>query len=46
MDIIKQQFKKTGKCSLQLVNEGFIGNFMASFALQKHSLYTDTVSLG
>ncbi len=45
-DIIIEEFKKTGKCNLQiLVKEGF-STVMGSFALQKNSEYTKIVNQG
>ncbi|EFX87003.1 hypothetical protein DAPPUDRAFT_312492 [Daphnia pulex] len=44
-DAIRQDFKKTGKCNLQLARDGF-SNTIISFALQKNSKYTKTVNQG
>ncbi|XP_046459985.1 ionotropic receptor 93a-like [Daphnia pulex] len=45
MDIILENFKKTGKCNLQLGKESLV-NVMGSFALPKNSKYTKTVNQG
>ena len=44
-DAIADNFKRTGKCNLQLGKEGLM-NVMGSFALQKNSEYTKTVNQG
>ncbi|EFX82191.1 hypothetical protein DAPPUDRAFT_316806 [Daphnia pulex] len=44
-DVIRNDFKKTGTCNLQLAKEGFIGT-MSSLVLPKNSPYTQTISQG
>ncbi|EFX87004.1 hypothetical protein DAPPUDRAFT_235850 [Daphnia pulex] len=44
-DVILENFKKTGKCNLQLGKESLV-NVMGSFALTKNSKYTTTVNRG
>ncbi|EFX87002.1 hypothetical protein DAPPUDRAFT_312491 [Daphnia pulex] len=45
MDAIREDFKKTGKCRLQLARDGF-SNALVSFALPKNSKFTNTISKG
>jgi ionotropic glutamate receptor len=45
MDAIREDFKKTGKCRLQLARDGF-SNALVSFALPKNSKFTKTISKG
>ncbi|XP_057374282.2 ionotropic receptor 93a-like [Daphnia carinata] len=45
LDVMFDDFQKTGQCRLQVSKEGFM-NFIISFALAKHSPYTDTISKG
>ena len=45
MDVIKENFEKTRKCNLQLASNSFL-NLGTSFALQKNSLYTNTINQG
>ncbi|EFX82186.1 hypothetical protein DAPPUDRAFT_241335 [Daphnia pulex] len=44
-DAIRTEFKRTGKCKLQLAKEGFTG-VTSSFALQKFSPYTQSTTRG
>ncbi|EFX82353.1 hypothetical protein DAPPUDRAFT_241433 [Daphnia pulex] len=44
-DVIRNDFKKTGTCNLQLAKEGFIA-VMSSLVLPKNSPYTQTISQG
>ena len=45
IEAITENFKRTGKCNLQLAREDFFSIFV-TFALQKNSPYTKTVSQG
>nr|CAH0101150.1 unnamed protein product [Daphnia galeata] len=45
LDVMFDDFQKTGQCRLQIAKEGFM-NFIISFALVKHSPYTDSISKG
>ncbi len=45
MNALKEVFKKTGKCSMQLAKDIFLG-FHVTLALPKNSFYTKTVSQG
>ncbi len=45
LDAIREDFKKTGKCNLQMAREGF-AFAMISFALPKKRQYTKTISKG
>ncbi|XP_046448145.1 glutamate receptor ionotropic, delta-1-like isoform X1 [Daphnia pulex] len=44
-DAIRTEFKRTGKCKLQLAKEGFTG-VTSSLALQKNSPYTQSTTQG
>jgi hypothetical protein len=44
-DAIRDDFKKTGKCNLQIAKELFT-QIVSSFALQKNSPYTKSISQG
>ncbi|EFX82390.1 hypothetical protein DAPPUDRAFT_316803 [Daphnia pulex] len=44
-DVIKTDFKKTGKCNYQLTKEEF-RTIMSSLALQKNSRYTQSIQQG
>ena len=45
LDAIKEDFEKTRKCNLRLARNIFL-NLGTSFALQKHSSYTNTINQG
>jgi hypothetical protein len=45
LDAINFDFKKTGKCGLQLAGDCFL-SFPITFALPKGSRYTDTMNKG
>ncbi len=45
LDAIKRNFEKTGKCGLQMVGDCFL-SLPVTFALQKHSPYTETMNKG
>jgi hypothetical protein len=45
LDAIKRNFEKTGKCGLQMAGDCFL-SLPVTFALQKHSPYTETINKG
>jgi hypothetical protein len=45
LDAIRENFEKTGKCSLQIARDRYLTIF-AVMALQKDSPYTDAINLG
>ncbi len=45
MDAIRENFEKTGKCSLQIARESYLTIF-AVMALKKNSPYTNAINLG
>lgn len=45
LDAIKERYEKTGKCELQLSNEGLY-NYIVVFALPKYSPYTPFINKG
>ena len=42
---VEEDFRKTGKCNLQIARDGFL-SMSLSYALPKHSPYTNTISIG
>jgi hypothetical protein len=45
LDAIRENFEKTGKCSLQIARDRYLTLFVV-MALQKKSPYTNTINIG